>query len=208
LKLFPLPILMYQIGILMDALRKPEAVAMFKSFLNAQSQFVPDEFDKIMLDAIQSDIPAALTDARKRLSLVQDVSVNPSEPQPKQPLPPQPVQQEQKPQLDQGIKDWALNSSVSDPSLVTSLTFPRRDRSERKSPQEIVQKGLPEEKLEAFLKLARHLIREGVDTPEKLASNIPENAWSYAQALWDSLAIVNPTLRGTHDWQKIFASTP
>jgi hypothetical protein len=203
LKLFPLPILMYQIGFLMDALREPEAVAMFKSFLNAQSQFVPDEFDKIMFDTIQPDIPAALADAQERLSQVQDVSVNPSEPQSKpQQVPPWPKN------LDPSTSEWLSKHSVSDPTIVTPLTFPRRDRSERKSPQEIVQKGLPEEKLEAFLKLARHLIREGVDTPEKLASNIPENAWSYAQALWDSLAIVNPKLRGTHDWQKIFARAP
>jgi hypothetical protein len=136
---------------------------------------------------------------------VQDVSVNPSEPQPK------PQQASPRPwpkNLDPSISDWLLNRSVSDPTLVTPLTFPRRDRSERKSPQEIVQKGLPEEKLEAFLKLARHLIREGVDTPEKLASIVPENLRSYAQALWDSLAIVNPKLRGTHDWQKIFARAP
>jgi hypothetical protein len=210
LKMFPLPILMYEVGVLLDALGTPEALTMFRSFLDAQSQFVPGEFDKLLLDTIKSDIAAATADARKRLSLVQDVSVNPSEQQPKPQQPKsQPPQEEGNPlNLDQNTKEWLLNRSVSDPALVTSLTFPRRDRSERKSPQEIVQKGLPEEKLEAFLKLARHLIREGVDTPEKMALIVPENARGYAQALWDSLAIVNPKLRGTHDWQQIFASAP
>jgi hypothetical protein len=203
LKMFPLPILMYEVGVLLDALGTPEALTMFRSFLDAQSQFVPGEFDKLLLDTIKSDIAAATADARKRLSLVQDVSVNPSEPQSKpQQVPPWPKN------LDPSTSEWLSKHSVSDPTIVTPLTFPRRDRSERKSPQEIVQKGLPEEKLEAFLKLARHLIREGVDTPEKMALIVPENARGYAQALWDSLAIVNPKLRGTHDWQQIFASAP
>ena len=138
------------------------------------------------------------------ISSMRVVGAKDSEPQPK----PQPAAQRPWPKLSPRTAESLSNHSVSDPRLVTSLTFPRRDRSERKSPQEIVQKDLPEEKLEEFLKLARHLIREGVDTPEKLASNIPENAWSYAQALWDSLAIVNPKLRGTHDWQKIFGGAP
>ncbi len=207
LKMFPLPVLMYEVGVLLDALGTPEALKMFRSFLDAQSQFVPGEFDKLLLDTIKSDIAAATADARKRLSLVQDVSVNPSEPQPKLQKP-KAVLRTWPRNLSPSTKEWLSKHSVSNPALVTSLTFPRRDRSERKSPQEIVQKGLPEEKLEAFLKLARHLIREGVDTPEKLASNIPENARGYAQALWDSLAIVNPTLGGTHDWQKIFARAP
>lgn len=67
----------------------------------------------------------------------------------------------------------------------------------------IVQKDLPEDKVEPFLKLARALNRQGIDTPEKIAGVIPENAWPYAQALWDSLGMVNRSLRGTHDWAKI-----
>jgi hypothetical protein len=69
LKIFPLPILMYQIGVLMDALRAPDAATMFRSFLEAQNQFEPGEFDKLLLDTIQPDIPAAIADARKRLGL-------------------------------------------------------------------------------------------------------------------------------------------
>jgi hypothetical protein len=66
-KLFPLPILMYQVAVLMDALRKPEAETMFRSFLEAQPRFVPGEFDKLLLDTIQPDIVAATAQARKRL---------------------------------------------------------------------------------------------------------------------------------------------
>ena len=102
--------------------------------------------------------------------------------------------------------DWLLNHSVSVPTPGKGLGFPLRNRSEPKSTQEIVQKDLPEEKMEAFLKLARMLIGKGINTPQELARHIPENGRPYAQALWDTLRIVNRKLpAGDHDWEKIFA---
>jgi hypothetical protein len=131
LKMFPLPILMYEIGVLLDALGAPEASTMFTSFLDAQSRFASDQFDKILLDTVKSDITTATVDARNRLRCpVQDAAAKPSEPQPNEDCM-NPKCQAFKERLKNvkhspAVRDWALNHSVSDPTLDSPLSFPRR----------------------------------------------------------------------------------
>lgn len=74
------------------------------------------------------------------------------------------------------------------------------------------QEGFPAEKVGAFVGLAQKFITDGVDTPAKLAAVIGEfgertgrDLRHYSQALWDALGMVNPALRGTHDWAAVYA---
>ncbi len=71
LYIFPLPIVLYQVGVLMDALGEADAATMFSSFLEGQSKFTPDSLETIFLKAMQwdRDTPAAISDARKRLRI-------------------------------------------------------------------------------------------------------------------------------------------
>lgn len=68
------------------------------------------------------------------------------------------------------------------------------------------QKPLPPDKLPAFITLAQKLTAQGVDSPAKLVRAIDgvigEKGRPYLQALWDAIGMVNPALRGTHDWKK------
>ena len=78
---------------------------------------------------------------------------------------------------------------------------------------ETIQVGIPKDRFPAFLDLASTLVEEKVTTPEKLAAFLDEvrpdgSLMKYAQALWDFLGIVNPSLRGTHNWEAVNAPTP
>ena len=72
------------------------------------------------------------------------------------------------------------------------------------------QLGLPPARLPAFLDLAQTLIAEQINTPAALAAFLDGlfpggAARPYSQALWDALGMVDPTLRGTHDWETVYA---
>ncbi len=47
LKIFPLPILLYEIALLMDWLGEPGAARMYSSFVEAQSRFTADDIQDI-----------------------------------------------------------------------------------------------------------------------------------------------------------------
>ena len=68
-KIFPLPILLYEIAILMDWLGEPDAADMYSSFVEEQAQFTPDEIQGIFLKVMRWDVDAALSHARSRLGL-------------------------------------------------------------------------------------------------------------------------------------------
>jgi hypothetical protein len=72
----------------------------------------------------------------------------------------------------------------------------------------VKQQPIPEDKLEAFLKVAGAMLQAGVDSPEKLAEFAEKQAFGtklrgYYQGLWDAMSMVRPELDGTHDWTKI-----
>jgi hypothetical protein len=69
LKIFPLPILLYEIDVLMDWLGEPGAAKMYSSFVQDQVHFTPDEIEGIFLRAMRWDVDAALSHARARLGL-------------------------------------------------------------------------------------------------------------------------------------------
>lgn len=73
----------------------------------------------------------------------------------------------------------------------------------------IEQRAFPQEKLGSFVQLAQQLLKQGVNTPKQLATEITANldpkARVFSQQLWDAIGIVNPELRGTHDWDSIYA---
>jgi hypothetical protein len=69
LKIFPLPIPLYEIAILMDWLGEPDAGKMYSAFVKEQACFTPDEIDGIFLRAMRWDVDAALSHARARLGL-------------------------------------------------------------------------------------------------------------------------------------------
>lgn len=78
------------------------------------------------------------------------------------------------------------------------------------SSQQLEQIGLPEERHDKFIALARTLISEGVTRPEMLAEFLDEvrpdrSLRKYSEALWDMLGVADKSLRGTHDWQAIYA---
>ena len=50
-------------------LGEPDAAKMYSSFVEAQTNFIPDEIDGIFLRAMRSDVDAALSHARARLGL-------------------------------------------------------------------------------------------------------------------------------------------
>ena len=73
-----------------------------------------------------------------------------------------------------------------------------------------VQVGLPKERRAALLDVADSLIADGVNTPDGLASALREarpdaSLDKYSQAMWDFFGIVDNSLRGTHDWNAIYA---
>lgn len=73
----------------------------------------------------------------------------------------------------------------------------------------IPQEGLPADRLGKFVTAAQALIAEGVRTPEALAERMdrlaPNGALRrYSQAFWDAFGMVDPTLRGTHDWDAVY----
>jgi hypothetical protein len=77
------------------------------------------------------------------------------------------------------------------------------------------QLALPAEKLAQFIVLAQKLLEAGVDTPEKLVTELkaifPDNidkVRPYSQNLWDAIGMVRPDLRGTHDWPKLYGDEP
>jgi hypothetical protein len=74
----------------------------------------------------------------------------------------------------------------------------------------IPQESIPVDKLPKVITAAQELIRSGIDTPEKLASVLEEKfagkARPFSQGFWDAVGIVRPDLRGTHDWQAIYAA--
>lgn len=78
------------------------------------------------------------------------------------------------------------------------------------SSQRLEQIGLPEERHSKFIALARTLISDGVTKPDKLAEFLDEvrpdhSLRKYSEALWDMLGIADKSLRGTHNWQAIYA---
>ena len=93
----------------------------------------------------------------------------------------------------------------------SGFLLPNRSQAARCIP-EIQQVSIPQEKEEECLSAAKALIDEGNRTPEALAALLLELGDStgrdlrkYAQAMWDRFGLVDPALRGTHDWAKIFA---
>lgn len=76
--------------------------------------------------------------------------------------------------------------------------------------QTITQRGVPAEKIGTLVQLADAALKEGIDTPEKLAALLDETfdgggARALSQALWDAMGMVRPELRGTHDWAAIYS---
>jgi tRNA G10 N-methylase Trm11 len=74
----------------------------------------------------------------------------------------------------------------------------------------IPQESIPVDKLPKVITAAQELIRSGIDTPQKMASVLEEKfagkARPFSQAFWDAVGIVRPDLRGTHDWQQVYAA--
>lgn len=73
------------------------------------------------------------------------------------------------------------------------------------------QNGIPADKIIPFIKAATALIEDGLETPHALAKVLDEKfpdgrMRKYSQALWDAFGLVNPSLRGTHDWTSIYQS--
>jgi hypothetical protein len=60
LKVFPLPILLYEVAVLMDWLGEPDAGKMYSSFVQDQARFTPDEIEGVFLRAMRWDVYAAL----------------------------------------------------------------------------------------------------------------------------------------------------
>jgi len=71
------------------------------------------------------------------------------------------------------------------------------------------QAELPEDKVDAFLKVARVFVAKGVTTPEAVArildQKFKKTARKYSEAVWDAMGIVKKSLRGSHDWNGIYA---
>ena len=74
----------------------------------------------------------------------------------------------------------------------------------------LMQEPIPPEKIGGFIELANKMIAEEVTTPEKVAALLQDTfqgkANKFSQAFWDVLGIVNPDLRGTHDWNLIYSA--
>lgn len=73
----------------------------------------------------------------------------------------------------------------------------------------VEQQSLPAAKLPQFIQLAQVLIKEGIRTPEAMADLLEKKfqgkARPYTEALWDAFGMVDKSLRGTHDWDAVFA---
>lgn len=72
------------------------------------------------------------------------------------------------------------------------------------------QIAIPGDRDAAMLKAARSVVEAGVRTPEALAGFLDKTfpnkkVRQYSQAFWDFVGIVDPSLRGTHDWHAIYA---
>jgi len=70
------------------------------------------------------------------------------------------------------------------------------------------QIGLPRERRGQFMDLADSLIEDGITEPSKLVQYLneirPDGALQkYAQALWNYIGTADPSLSGTHDWEKL-----
>lgn len=72
------------------------------------------------------------------------------------------------------------------------------------------QESIPEGKISRFIGAARALIASGIKTPDDMVrvvdDQIGAGARKYAEALWDAFGMVDKSLRGTHDWNAIFAA--
>ena len=75
-------------------------------------------------------------------------------------------------------------------------------------PGGVAQKELPPEKIGAFVTAAQALIQSGIRTPDALAAVLEERyggrARPFSEALWDAFGMADKSLRGTHDWGKIY----
>lgn len=73
------------------------------------------------------------------------------------------------------------------------------------------QQAIPMDKIGGIVAAAQELVRQNVDTPEKLAavleSRYKGKARPFSQALWDMIGTVKPSLRGTHDWAAIYLAS-
>ncbi|WP_309386085.1 sigma-70 family RNA polymerase sigma factor [Cerasicoccus frondis] len=100
----------------------------------------------------------------------------------------------------------ASSDSVS--NILSRILFVNQDKDDVLGARtaDMTQKGLPPEKIGAFVQAAQALIGSGVNTPEAMAqvleTKFQGKAAAYSQALWDAFGMVNPELRGTHDWNK------
>lgn len=102
-------------------------------------------------------------------------------------------------------------TSDSKIKLLHDLLFVNQDSDDTLSARagNVKQEGLPPEKIGPFVTAAQALTQSGVNTPESLARVLEDKfqgkAQAYSQAMWDAIGMVNPTLRGTHDWNEIYA---
>jgi hypothetical protein len=73
LKLFPVPMVMYRVGVMLDAIGKPEAKTMFRFFLDTRRTFQATEAQGMLLAGMHDvmgsrwDEQAATVDAQRRL---------------------------------------------------------------------------------------------------------------------------------------------
>lgn len=78
----------------------------------------------------------------------------------------------------------------------------------KKVDDEFEQKAIPPEKLAGLVTAAQELLRQNINTPQKLAavleSRYQGKARPYSQGIWDMIATMRPDLRGTHDWRDIY----
>jgi hypothetical protein len=111
---------------------------------------------------------------------------------------------------DSKIKITHENGQPVEPETALGAAEPRPGETRQlAAPEPIEQKELPEDKTDAFLKIARALVKQGVDTPEALAQVLEQKfqgkARPYSEALWDAFGMVKKSLRGTHDWSAIYS---
>src|SRR4029077_12359843 len=114
------------------------------------------------------------------------------------PLGQPPAEEKPKPKVVEGIKPESLldeqaKKDLDDAlgGLMASVPTYRLTKTLAASEPDfgLEQKDIPPEKLPAFIKAAQSMIRSGVDTPEKLAREIPEKARPYLQAIWDAMGM-------------------
>jgi len=117
-----------------------------------------------------------------------------------------------------GGYDWSLSSDREKAwairlrkgrEIYLTVKFEKGLSSAEPTTEPLEQKPLPKDRRAALFDLADSLEKDGIDTPEKVATFLDEispQLRPYAQSLWDTMGAAGSVPRGTHDWPTIFAS--